>query len=89
MAFRIKNDNSRYDSIIKIIEGEIKELKTYLGSNQQGPQGPLRSDERRSLRSRHRRARDHVPLQRRDPAAPHSPPRRARHHRVADHAPRA
>ena len=39
MAFRIKNDNSRYDSIIKIIEGEIKELKTYLGSNQQGPQG--------------------------------------------------
>ena len=42
MAFRIKNDISRFDNVIRIIEEEIEELKTYIKSQQgqQGPQGP-------------------------------------------------
>jgi len=40
MAFRVKNDSARYDNIIRMIEREIEELKTYIGNSRQGPQGP-------------------------------------------------
>jgi hypothetical protein len=40
MAFRIKNDTARFDNIIRIIESEIEELKTYIQKGQKGQQGP-------------------------------------------------
>jgi len=51
MAFRVKNDTSRFDNMIRIIDGEIQELKIYINQShgsqgsqgpqgEQGPQGP-------------------------------------------------